>query len=67
MSYKSFYVSFTLKVDEQGNILSLVEEEHPREVAESIANAIHDISGTHIKVTHTVLLTHLGTEIFYIL
>jgi hypothetical protein len=49
MSYKSFYVSFTLKVDEQGNILSLVEEEHPREVAESIANAIHDIDDVKIE------------------
>jgi|TARA_R110002124_G_scaffold153407_1_gene320464 hypothetical protein len=49
MSYKSFYVSFTLKVDEQGNILSLVEEEHPREVAESIANAIHDIDDVKVE------------------
>ena len=49
MSYKSFYVSFTLKVDEQGNILSLVDEEHPREVAESIANAIHDIEDVKVE------------------
>ena len=49
MSYKSFYVSFTLKVDEQGNILSLVEEEHPREVAESIANAIHDLDDVKVE------------------
>jgi|TARA_R110002050_G_scaffold82514_1_gene176693 hypothetical protein len=49
MSYKSFYVSFTLKVDEEGNILSLVEEEHPREVAESIANAIHDIDDVKVE------------------
>jgi|TARA_R110000796_G_scaffold182544_1_gene299039 hypothetical protein len=49
MSYKSFYVSFTLKVDEQGNILSLVDEEHPREVAESIANAIHDIDDVKVE------------------
>mgnify|MGYP003646205878 FL=1 len=49
MSYKSFYVSFTLKVDEEGNILSLVDEEHPREVAESIANAIHDIDDVKVE------------------
>ena len=49
MSYKSFYVSFTLKVDEEGNILSLVEEKHPREVAESIANAIHDIDDVKVE------------------
>jgi hypothetical protein len=49
MSYKSFYVSFTLRVDEQGNILSLVDEEHPREVAESIANAIHDIDDVKVE------------------
>jgi len=49
MSYKSFYVSFTLRVDEEGNILSLVDEEHPREVAESIANAIHDIDDVKVE------------------
>lgn len=49
MSYKSFYVSFTLKVDEEGNILSLVDDEHPREVAESIANAIHDIDDVKVE------------------
>ena len=48
-NYKSFYVSFTLKVDEEGNILSLVGEEHPREVAESISNALHDIDDIKVE------------------
>ena len=48
-NYKSFYVSFTLNVDEEGNVLSLVEEEHPSEVAESISNAIHDIDDVKVE------------------
>jgi hypothetical protein len=49
MSYKSFYVSFTLKVDEEGNVLSLVADDHPREVAESISNALHDIDDIKVE------------------
>ena len=48
-NYKSFYVSFTLNVDEEGNILSLVDEDHPSEVAESISNAIHDIDDVKVE------------------
>ena len=48
-NYKSFYVSFTLNVDEEGNILSLVDEDHPSEVAESISNAIHDIDDVVVE------------------
>ena len=46
MTYKSFQVSFTIKVDEDGNILSLVEDEQERDVEEVISNALHDIDIT---------------------
>jgi hypothetical protein len=46
---KSFYVSFTLKVDEKGNILSLVEEAHSKDVTEVIKNALHDIDDVKIE------------------
>ena len=49
MTYKSFQVSFTIKVDEDGNILSLVEDEHERDVEEVISNALHDIDDVRIE------------------
>ena len=49
MSYKSFQVSFTIKVDEDGNILSLVEDEQERDVEEVISNALHDIDDVQIE------------------
>jgi len=49
MTYKSFQVSFTIKVDEDGNILSLVEEEQERDVEEVISNALHDIDDVQIE------------------
>ena len=49
MTYKSFQVSFTIKVDEDGNILSLVEDEHERDVEEVISNALHDIDDVQIE------------------
>ncbi len=49
MSYKSFYVSFTMKVDETGNILSLVEDIHEENIRETVANALHDIDDAKIE------------------
>jgi hypothetical protein len=49
MTYKSFQVSFTIKVDEDGNILSLVEDEQERDVEEVISNALHDIDDVRIE------------------
>jgi|TARA_B110000977_G_scaffold95570_1_gene126119 hypothetical protein len=49
MTYKSFQVSFTIKVDEDGNILSLVEDEQERDVEEVISNALHDIDDVQIE------------------
>jgi hypothetical protein len=49
MSYKSFHISFVMKVDEDGNILSLVEDEHERDVEEVISNALHDIDDVQIE------------------
>jgi hypothetical protein len=49
MTYKSFQVSFTIKVDEDGNILSLVEDEHEKDVEEVISNALHDIDDVRIE------------------
>ena len=49
MSYKSFHVSFNIKADEEGNILSLVVEEHERDVEEVISNALHDIDDVQIE------------------
>jgi len=49
MSYKSFHISFAMKVDEEGNILSLVEDDHERDVEEVISNALHDIDDVRIE------------------
>jgi len=49
MTYNSFQVSFTIKVDEDGNILSLVEDEQERDVEEVISNALHDIDDVQIE------------------
>ena len=49
MSYKSFHISFAMKVDEEGNILSLVEDEHERDVEEVVSNALHDIDDVRIE------------------
>ena len=49
MSYKSFYVSFTMKVDETVNILSLVEDIHEENIRETVANALHDIDDAKIE------------------
>jgi len=46
---KSFYVCFTLKVDEEGNILSLVEESHAKDVAEVVQNAMHDVDDIKVE------------------
>ena len=49
MSFKSFHVSFTMKVDADGNILSLVEEAHEEDVEDVVANALHDIDDVKIE------------------
>ena len=49
MSYKSFHISFAMKVDEEGNILSLVEDEQERDVEEVVSNALHDIDDVRIE------------------
>ena len=49
MSYKSFHISFLMKVDEEGNVLSLIEDEHERDVEELIANSLHDIDDVRIE------------------
>tara|TARA_R110002020_G_scaffold159663_1_gene343661 strand:- start:170 stop:349 length:180 start_codon:yes stop_codon:yes gene_type:complete len=49
MSFKSFYVSFTMKVDENGNILSLVEDAHEDDVKDVVANSLHDIDDVKIE------------------
>jgi hypothetical protein len=38
-----------MKVDEEGNVLSLVEDEHEKDVEEVIANALHDIDDVRIE------------------
>ena len=37
-----------MKVDEDGNILSLVEEAHEEDVEDVVANALHDIDDVKI-------------------
>tara|TARA_R110000823_G_scaffold231170_1_gene357902 strand:- start:273 stop:455 length:183 start_codon:yes stop_codon:yes gene_type:complete len=49
MNYKSFHISFLMKVDEEGNVLSLIEDEHERDVEELIANSLHDIDDVRIE------------------
>jgi len=49
MNFKSFHVSFTIKVDEDGNILSLVEEAHEEDVQDVVANSLHDIDDVKIE------------------
>ena len=49
MSYRSFHISFSMKVDEEGNVLSLIEDEHERDVEELIANSLHDIDDVRIE------------------
>jgi len=49
MNYKSFHVSFSMKVDEEGNVLSLIADEHERDVEELIANSLHDIDDVRIE------------------
>ena len=49
MSYRSFHISFSMKVDEEGNILTLVEDDHERDVEEVISNALHDIDDVQIE------------------
>jgi hypothetical protein len=38
-----------MKVDEEGNVLSLIEDEHERDVEELIANSLHDIDDVRIE------------------
>jgi|TARA_R110002050_G_scaffold1801_1_gene11600 uncharacterized Zn ribbon protein len=38
-----------MKVDEDGNILSLVEEAHEEDVEDVVANALHDIDDVKIE------------------
>jgi len=49
MNYKSFHISFSMKVDEEGNVLSLIADEHERDVEELIANSLHDIDDVRIE------------------
>ena len=49
MNFKSFHVSFTMKVDEDGNILSLVDDAHEEDVEDVVSNARHDIDDVKIE------------------
>ena len=49
MNFKSFHVSFTMKVDEDGNILSLVDDAHEEDVEDVVSNALHDIDDVKIE------------------
>jgi hypothetical protein len=45
---KKFSVSFTLEVEEDGNILSLVEDAHTEDLYDLIHNTFHDIDDVEI-------------------
>jgi hypothetical protein len=45
---KKFNVTFVIEVEEDGNILSLVEDAHAEDVYDLIHNTFHDIDDIHI-------------------
>ena len=45
---KKFNVTFVLEIEEDGNILSLVEDAHAEDVMDLIHNTFHDIDDVEI-------------------
>ena len=48
MSLKTFSISFTIKVDEGDNILSVFDATHEVDIYDIIKNALHDIDDIKI-------------------
>ena len=49
MSLKTFSISFTIKVDEGDNILSVFDVAHEADIYDIIKNAIYDIDDVRIE------------------
>ena len=49
MSLKTFSISFTIKVDEGDNILSVIDVTHEADIYDIIKNAIYDIDDVRIE------------------
>lgn len=49
MSLKTFSISFTIKVDEGDNILSVFDVTHEADIYDIIKNAIYDIDDVRIE------------------
>jgi hypothetical protein len=45
---KRFYVSFSLEVDEDNNILSSCDEDHQEDMYDLISNLLHDVDDTEV-------------------